>query len=71
MALFTIIRIKNSATVSVSSLSISAYTCFTRLFTIYVESADPALLMNFGMSLMLNFCLITAAIIYKPKKKDD
>lgn len=71
MALFTIIRIKNSAAVSVSSLSISAYTCFTRLFTIYVESADPALLMNFGISLMLNLCLITAAIIYKPKKKEE
>ncbi|XP_050727835.1 solute carrier family 66 member 3-like [Eriocheir sinensis] len=71
VALVTIIRLKNSATVSVSSLSISAYTCLTRLFTIYVESADPALLMNFGTSLMLNICLITAALVYKPRVKKE
>ncbi|KAK3889899.1 hypothetical protein Pcinc_006130 [Petrolisthes cinctipes] len=72
MALLTILRSKNSAAVSVTSLCISAYTSLTRLFTIYVESADIALLMNFGTSLFLNCCIILAAIAYKPRdKKED
>ncbi|XP_071542386.1 solute carrier family 66 member 3 [Panulirus ornatus] len=71
VALLTIIRSKNSATVSIPSWSISAYTCVTRLFTIYVESADPALLMNFGTSFILNLCIITAAVFYKPREKKD
>ncbi|XP_045607825.1 solute carrier family 66 member 3 [Procambarus clarkii] len=71
VALITIIRSKNSAMVSIPSWSISAYTCVTRIFTIYVESADPALLMNFCTSFVLNMCIIIAAIAYKPREKKD
>ncbi|XP_037804665.1 solute carrier family 66 member 3-like [Penaeus monodon] len=71
VALLAIISSKNSETVSVSAWSISAYTCLTRIFTIYVESADPVLLLNFITSLVLNLLIITAAIYYKPRAKKD
>nr|XP_053631781.1 solute carrier family 66 member 3-like [Cherax quadricarinatus] len=71
VALITIIRAKNSATVSIPSWTISAYTCVTRIFTIYVESADPALLMNFCTSFVLNIFIIIAAAMYKPKQKKN
>ncbi|KAK7082769.1 PQ-loop repeat-containing protein 3 [Halocaridina rubra] len=66
VALLAIIRSKNSSTVSVPSWVISAYTSLTRLFTTYVESADFALMMNFGTSLVLNAMIVAAAVTYKP-----
>ncbi|KAG7167449.1 solute carrier family 66 member 3-like [Homarus americanus] len=71
VALLAIIRSKNSESVSIPTWCISSYTSITRLFTIYVESADPALLMNFGTSFVLNTLIIIVAIIYKPRKKVD
>lgn len=71
MALLTIVRVKDSSTVSLGSYGISLYTCLTRLLTIYVESADPALLFNFGTSTLLNALIILAAIAYKPKEKPE
>ncbi|XP_066960203.1 solute carrier family 66 member 3 isoform X1 [Macrobrachium rosenbergii] len=71
VALLTILRSKNSSTVSIPSWLISTYTCVTRIFTIYLESADFALLMNFGTSFALNCLIVAAAIAYKPKKKKE
>lgn len=71
VALLTIIRSKNSSTVSVSSWLISSYTCVTRIFTTYMDSADYALLLNFGTSFILNSMIVAAAIAYKPRKKED
>lgn len=69
MSLLTILRVKDSSSVSVGSYSISLYTCLTRILTIYVESADPVLLLNFGVSTLLNTLIILAAIAYQPKEK--
>jgi|ERR1712126_543208 len=69
MALLAIVRSKNSETVSLTAWGISAYTCITRIFTIYVESADVVLLTNFITSLILNLAIIGAAIFYAPKKE--
>ncbi|CAL4198912.1 unnamed protein product, partial [Meganyctiphanes norvegica] len=71
MTLLTILRVKDSSALSIGSYSISLYTCLTRLLTIYVESADPVLLMNFGTSTLLNTLIILAAIAYKPKEKSE
>ncbi|KAB7500484.1 PQ-loop repeat-containing protein 3 [Armadillidium nasatum] len=42
----------------------------TRLFTIYVESYDVALLLNFFVSLVLNLAIIGAALKFRPTKKE-
>ncbi|KAL7635179.1 UNVERIFIED_CONTAM: hypothetical protein RMT77_014165 [Armadillidium vulgare] len=66
----TILRSRDSTGVSVLTWSISAYTCITRLFTIYVESYDVALLLNFFVSLILNLAIIGAALKFRPTKKE-
>ncbi|CAH0548094.1 unnamed protein product [Brassicogethes aeneus] len=68
--LFEIIRTKNSDSVSVLTWFISAFTNFTRIFTIMVESADLTLLLNFGVNTVLSSSIMLAAYFYKHKKAD-
>ncbi|XP_076064723.1 solute carrier family 66 member 3 [Oratosquilla oratoria] len=69
--LMSIIAAKDSTGIAITSWLISAYTCLTRIFTIYMESADVALLMNFTVSFLLNCAIITASLIYKPRVKKE
>ena len=43
-----------------------------RLLTVYIATADPALLANFGLSLLLNSAIICAVVWYAegPQKKE-
>ncbi|KAF5300972.1 hypothetical protein FQR65_LT09016 [Abscondita terminalis] len=72
--LVTIIRAKNSECISILTWFISAFTNFTRIFTIYVDSADFTLLLNFIVNVTLSSSLMFAAYYYKPSlssKKSD
>ncbi|XP_044749650.1 solute carrier family 66 member 3 [Coccinella septempunctata] len=66
--LIEIIRTKNSESVSLLTWFISAFTNFTRIFTIFVDSADAALLLNFSINVFLSTSVFLAAYIFKPSK---
>ncbi|KAK9871501.1 hypothetical protein WA026_012872 [Henosepilachna vigintioctopunctata] len=66
--LVEILRTKNSESVSVLTWFISAFTNFTRIFTIYLDSADAALLLNFTINVILSTSVMIAAFVYKPYK---
>ncbi|KYB28642.1 solute carrier family 66 member 3 [Tribolium castaneum] len=68
--LLEILRTKNSESVSVLTWFISAFTNFTRVFTISVDSADLTLLLNFGVNVVLSSSVMIAAYAYKHPKKD-
>ncbi|XP_019877115.1 solute carrier family 66 member 3 [Aethina tumida] len=63
--LVEILRTKNSDSVSVLTWFISAFTNFTRVFTIMVESADLTLLLNFTVNTALSTSVMMAAYFYK------
>ncbi|XP_055688165.1 solute carrier family 66 member 3 [Lutzomyia longipalpis] len=65
-----ILRTKNSASVSLATWAMSAFTNFTRIYTIMVDSADIMLLMNFSISFLLSAAVFLAAKYYKTKKID-
>lgn len=56
-------RASDARGVSRLTWSMTAVTCLTRLTTTVLESADPALLLSFGVNLALN-CVITASAYY-------
>uniref|UniRef100_A0A2P2I906 PQ-loop repeat-containing protein 3-like n=1 Tax=Hirondellea gigas TaxID=1518452 RepID=A0A2P2I906_9CRUS len=64
--LMAIIRRQSSEGVALTSWVISTYTCLTRLATIYIATADVALMMNFAISVVLNSCIVVAVIVYTP-----
>ncbi|KAK4877516.1 hypothetical protein RN001_010022 [Aquatica leii] len=66
--LLTIIRSKNSECISILTWFISAFTNLTRVFTIYVDSADFTLLLNFIVNVFLSSSIMFAAYYYKPPK---
>ncbi|KAL1517261.1 hypothetical protein ABEB36_001048 [Hypothenemus hampei] len=63
--LYEILRMKNAQSVSVLTWFISAFTNFTRLFTITLDSADLTLLLNFAINTVLSTSVTMAAIYYK------
>ncbi|XP_023025861.1 solute carrier family 66 member 3 [Leptinotarsa decemlineata] len=65
-----ILRTKNSESVSVLTWFISAFTNFTRVFTISVESMDLTLLLNFSINTILSSSIMVAAYFYKHPKKE-
>lgn len=67
--LYEILRTKNSDSVSVLTWFISAFTNFTRVFTICVESMDLTLLLNFCINTFLSSSVMVAAYWYKHPKR--
>ncbi|XP_017779774.1 PREDICTED: PQ-loop repeat-containing protein 3 [Nicrophorus vespilloides] len=64
--LLEICKTKNSESVSLLTWFISAFTNFTRIFTILIESADTSLLLNFSVNTFLSTCVMLVAYYYKP-----
>ncbi|CAG9857479.1 unnamed protein product [Phyllotreta striolata] len=63
--LYEILHTKNSESISVLTWFISAFTNFTRVFTICVESMDLTLLLNFCINTFLSSSVMIAAYWYK------
>ncbi|XP_076764583.1 solute carrier family 66 member 3 [Xylocopa sonorina] len=63
--LLAIFRAKNAESVSPVTWFISAFTNLTRVFTIWMDSADILLLGNFIISTMLSFSIMCCAIYYR------
>ncbi|KAL3275285.1 hypothetical protein HHI36_020053 [Cryptolaemus montrouzieri] len=66
--LVEIIKTQNSESVSILTWFISAFTNFTRVFTIILDSADTALLLNMSINTVLSSSVMIAAYLYKPSK---
>ncbi|XP_046996821.1 solute carrier family 66 member 3 [Schistocerca americana] len=66
--LLEILRTKNAASVSVLTWFLSAFTNLTRVYTIFLDSADITLLSNFIISVILSSSVMVAAIVYKKPK---
>ncbi|KAJ8933881.1 hypothetical protein NQ314_013734 [Rhamnusium bicolor] len=65
-----ILKTKNAESVSVLTWFISAFTNFTRVFTISMESMDLTLLLNFSVNTILSSSVMLAAYVYRHPKKD-
>ncbi|XP_065161783.1 solute carrier family 66 member 3 [Atheta coriaria] len=65
--LFEILKTKESESISLLTWSISAFTNFTRIFTILIDSADTTLLLNFTVNTFLSSSVLAAAYYFKPK----
>ncbi|KAL6425613.1 hypothetical protein ACFW04_009626 [Cataglyphis niger] len=70
--LLAILRAKNAESVSPLTWLISAFTNLTRVFTIWMDSADVLLLGNFIISVLLSSSIIFSALYYRsrPLKRD-
>ncbi|XP_028134558.1 solute carrier family 66 member 3 [Diabrotica virgifera virgifera] len=68
--LYEILRTRNSESVSVLTWFISAFTNFTRVFTICVESMDLTLLLNFTINTFLSSSVMIAAYWFKHPKRE-
>lgn len=70
--LLAIIRAKNADSVSPTTWFISAFTNLTRVFTIWMDSADILLLGNFIISVILSSSVMFSAIYFRwqPRKQD-
>lgn len=66
--LLAIFRAKNADTVSPVTWFISAFTNLTRVFTIWMDSADIILLANFIISVILSSSIMVSAIYYRWNK---
>jgi len=70
--LLAILEAKNAESVSPLTWFISAFTNLTRVFTIWMDSADILLLVNFIISLLLSSSIMFSALYYRsqPLKQD-
>ncbi|XP_011866467.1 PREDICTED: PQ-loop repeat-containing protein 3 [Vollenhovia emeryi] len=70
--LLAILRAKNAESVSPLTWFISAFTNLTRVFTIWMDSADILLLGNFVISVLLSSSIMFSALYYRsrPLKQD-
>ncbi|XP_075230413.1 solute carrier family 66 member 3 [Lycorma delicatula] len=68
LQLWEILWTRKAESVSVTSWLISAFTNFTRVFTIYVDSADAILLTNFILSTALSTLIALSTVILNRKK---
>jgi hypothetical protein len=69
MQLVSIIRSKDSSSVSLTTWFISAFTNATRIYTIMLDSFDKMLLANFTVSTVLSSAVWFAAYFYKKPKQ--
>ncbi|XP_029663893.1 PQ-loop repeat-containing protein 3 isoform X1 [Formica exsecta] len=70
--LLAILRARNAESVSPLTWFISAFTNLTRVFTIWLDSADVLLLGNFIISVLLSSSIMFSALYYRsrPLKQD-
>lgn len=71
LQLIAILRSKDASSVSRTTWALSAFTNFTRIYTVYVQSHDWMLLSNFLISTFLSSSVFVAACIYKKKTKKE
>lgn len=70
--LLVILRAKNADTVSPTTWFISAFTNLTRIFTIWMDSADLLLLGNFTVNTICSSSIMFSAIYYRSHRlKED
>ncbi|XP_050541952.1 mannose-P-dolichol utilization defect 1 protein homolog [Daktulosphaira vitifoliae] len=67
LQLSTIIKFKNADSISLITWSISAYTNAARIFTIFMDSADKMLLVNFSLNTALSTSILFASFYYKKR----
>nr|CAD7394309.1 unnamed protein product [Timema cristinae] len=65
-----ILKTKNAESVSLLTWFLSAFTNLTRVYTVYMDSADYTLLVNFTISVVLSSSVLAAAAFYRHPKKD-
>ncbi|XP_050460297.1 solute carrier family 66 member 3 [Cataglyphis hispanica] len=65
--LLAILRAKNAESVSPLTWLISAFTNLTRVFTIWMDSADVLLLGNFIISMLLSSSIMFSALYYRSR----
>jgi hypothetical protein len=65
LQLVEIIRAKDSNSISSITWFISAFTNLTRIYTIFIDSADVMLLTNFIVSTLLSSAVWAAVLYYK------
>ncbi|OWR50487.1 PQ-loop repeat-containing protein 3 [Danaus plexippus plexippus] len=63
--MYGIIKSANANAVSTTTWIISVLTNVARLFTVYVDSADVKLMINFLVSTVLSFGVLSTALYYK------
>lgn len=68
LQLIEILKSKNAASISLTTWALSAFTNFTRIYTVFVESYDIMLLSNFLISFSLSMSVFLAAYYYKKPK---
>lgn len=66
--LMEILKTKDAASVSILTWFLSAFTNLTRVYTIYMDSADVTLLANFSISVLLSSSVMAAALYYRHPK---
>lgn len=69
--LLAILRAKNAESVSPLTWFISTFTNLTRVFTIWMDSADILLLGNFIISVLLSSSIMFSALYYRSRPKSD
>lgn len=69
--LLSILRARNAESVSPLTWFISAFTNLTRVFTIWMDSADVLLLGNFIISVLLSSSIMFSALYYRSRPKQD
>ncbi|EFN61066.1 PQ loop repeat-containing protein 3 [Camponotus floridanus] len=69
--LLSILRARNAESVSPLTWFISAFTNLTRVFTIWMDSADVLLLGNFILSVLLSSSIMFSALYYRSRPKQD
>ncbi|XP_067613699.1 solute carrier family 66 member 3 isoform X4 [Eurosta solidaginis] len=68
LQLLQILRTKDASSVSRTTWALSAFTNFTRIYTVFVQSNDLMLLSNFLISTFLSSSVFAAACVYKSKQ---
>ncbi|TMW45353.1 hypothetical protein DOY81_009566 [Sarcophaga bullata] len=71
LQLLAILKSKDASSVSRTTWALSAFTNFTRIYTVYVQSHDWMLLSNFMISTFLSSSVFVAACVYKKKSKKE
>ena len=69
MQLLEIIKSQNAKSVSVLTWFLSFFTNVTRIYTIYMDSADTYLLLNFCISSILSGAIMCSAYYFQQKEK--
>jgi len=70
LQLVEIIKTKDSSSISAITWFISAFTNLTRIYTIFIDSADIMLLTNFIVSTGLSSAVLAAVMYYKKPKTE-